>query len=133
MGATLLLGVAAAVLGRSLAFGLAVGLSWFAVDNLAIIPLSLLSQFTHNDLWRQVSGYLLGLMLNRLPDYIVPPYHVTLQTPAGPQTVAQTVSGFGPLPLVHVDGTHALLVIGGYALVFAAAAVVLARVRDVRE
>jgi ABC-type transport system involved in multi-copper enzyme maturation permease subunit len=133
MGVTLLLGVAASVLGRSLASGLAVGLSWFAVDNLLTIPLTLLFQFTHNDLWRQLSGYLLGLMLNRLPDYIVPPYHVTVQTASGPETVAHSVSGFGILPLVQVDGTHALLVIGGYALIFAATAIVLTRARDVHE
>jgi ABC-2 type transport system permease protein len=133
MGVTLLLGVAASVLGRSLAFGLSVGLSWFAVDNLARLPLSLLYQFTHNDLWRQLSGYLLGLMLNRLPDYIAPPYHVTIQTPAGPQTITQPVTGFGILPLTPVDGARALLVIGAYALLFAAAAILLTRWRDVQE
>ncbi len=131
--ATLLLGVAASVLGRSLAFGLAVGLSWFAVDNLARTALTLMYQLTHSDFWLNVSGFLLGPLLNRLPDYIAPPYHVTVQTPAGPQTTTQIVSGFGMMPLVRVDGAHALLVIGAYALVFAATAIVLTRTRDVQE
>jgi ABC-2 type transport system permease protein len=130
---TLLLGVAAAVLGRPLAFGLAVGLGWFAVDNLLRTPLTLLYQLTHSEFWLNVSGFLLGPLLNRLPDYIAPPYHVTVQTPAGPQTTTQTVSGFGMMPLARVDGTHALLVIGAYALVFAATAIVLTRTRDVQE
>jgi hypothetical protein len=110
-----------------------VDLDWFAVDNLAQAPLTLLYQLTRSDLWLNVSGFLLGPLLNRLPDYIAPPYHVTVQTPAGPQTTTQTVSGFGMLPLVHVDGAHALLVIGAYALLFAATAIVLTRTRDVQE
>ncbi len=133
LAVTLLLGIAASVLGRSLAFGLAVGLSWFAVDNLARTPLSLLYQLTHNDFWLNLSGFLLGPLLNRLPDYIAPPYHVVVQGPTGPTTVTQTVYGFGMLPLAHVDGTHALLVIGAYALVFAATAIALTRTRDVQE
>lgn len=131
--ATLLLGVAASVLGRSLAFGLTVGLSWFAVDNLALIPLSLLSQLTHNDLWRNISGLSLGLILNRLPDYISPPYHVTTQGPHGPVTIARPVEGFGITPLIHLDGAHALAVIAAYSLVFATVAIVLTRRRDVLE
>jgi hypothetical protein len=130
---TLLLGVAAAVLGRSLAFGLAVGLGWFAVDNLLRAPLTLFYQLTHSDFWLSVSAFLLGPLLNRLPDYIASPYHMTVQTPVGPQTTTQTVSGFGMMPLVQVDGIHALLVIGAYALVFAVTAIVLTRSRDVQE
>lgn len=133
LGATLLLGVAASVVGRSLAFGLAVGLSWFAVDNLATIPLTLAYQITHADFWLNVSGFLLGPLLNRLPDYIAPAWHVTTQGAHGPVTVAQSVSGFGLKPLVTVDGTYALLVIGGYAVVFAATVVVFTRWRDVQE
>ena len=131
-GATLLLGVAAAAVGRSLSFGLAVGLSWFAVDNLASIPLSLLFQVTHNDFWRNLSGLLLGPLLNRLPDYIAPPYHTTAHGPHGP-VVAHAVSGFGSLPLVSVSGGQALAVILAYSLVFAAAAVVTTWRRDVLE
>lgn len=132
-GATLLLGVAASAVGRSLSFGLAVGLSWFAVDNLAGIPLSLLFQVTHSDFWRNLSGFLLGPLLNRLPDYIAPPYHTTAHGPHGPVVVAHAVSGFGALPLVNVSGGHALAVILAYSLVFAAAAIVTTWRRDVLE
>jgi ABC-type transport system involved in multi-copper enzyme maturation permease subunit len=127
---TMLLGVAASVVGRSLAFGLAVGLSWFAVDNLLTIPLALLARFTHSDFWLNVSSALLGPLLNRLPDFIAPPYHVT--APGG-AILTKTVSGFGPLTLVPVPGGQALLVIGLYTVLFIAVAVTLTRRRDVLE
>jgi ABC-type transport system involved in multi-copper enzyme maturation permease subunit len=133
LGVTLLLGVAATVVGRSLAFGLAVGLSWFAVDNLASIPLTLGYQFTHSDLWLNVSGFLLGPLLNRLPDYVVPPWHAVLRTPTGPMTVTSQFSGFGVLPLVAVSGAQALAVIGGYAAIFALAAIILTWRRETLE
>lgn len=132
-GVTLLLGVAASAVGRSLSFGLAVGLSWFAVDNLAGIPLTLLAQVTHSDVWLKLSGLLLGPLLNRLPDEIAPPYHMTAQSPHGAVVVTQTVSGFGLEPLVHVSGGQALAVILAYSVVFAVAAVVLTWRRDVLE
>ena len=132
-GATLLLGIAASVVGRSLAFGLAVGLSWFAADNLLTIPLSLVGRLTGNTFWLNVSGLLLGPLLNRLPDYIVPPYHVTVQTAHGAVTVAHTVSGFGPLPLIWVGAGHALLVIGLWCALFASVAIILTARRDVLD
>ncbi|MEO7002242.1 MAG: ABC transporter permease subunit [Ktedonobacterales bacterium] len=131
--ATLALGVAAAVVGRSLAFGLAVGLSWFAVDNLMTIPLSILVQVTHSAFWANLSGALLGPVLNRLPDEIAPPWTQIVPGPHGAVTVTHTLSGFGPLTLVPVPGSHALLVIGIYIVVFAVVAVVLTRRRDVLE
>lgn len=133
LGATLLLGIAASVVGRSLAFGLAVGLCWFPVDNLLSLPFSILYQLTHADFWRQVSGLLLGPMLNRLPDYIAPPWHSTVQGPHGPVTITHQFSGFGVLPLTPVDATHALLVITTYSLIFAVTAIVLTKRRDVLE
>lgn len=132
-GVTLLLGVAVSAVGRSLSFGLAVGLSWFAVDNLANIPLTLLFQVTHSDFWRNLSGFLLGPLLNRLPDYIAPPYHTIAHGPRGPVVVSHAVSGFGIQPLVSVTGGDALAVILAYALVFTAAAVVVTWRRDVHE
>lgn len=130
---TLLLGVAASVLGRSLAFGLAVGLSFFAVDNLGIIVLNVLAQITHSDFWRYLSGVLLGPMLNRLPDYILPPIHGTIQTAHGPETVTRTMSGFGSLPLIWVGETHALLNIGLWSLLFIVVAITLTARRDVLD
>lgn len=132
-GATLLLGVAASVVGRSLSFGLAVGLSWFAVDNLLTLPLSLLTQLTHSDVWARISGLLLGPVLNRLPDEIAPPYHVTVAGPHGPVPLTQQVSGFGMQPLTPVSGTQALLVIVVYAAVCAGLAIALTRRRDVMD
>lgn len=132
-GVTLLLGVAASVLGRSLAFGLAVGLSWFAVDNALTIPLGLLARLTSNDLWRNVSGVLLGPLLNRLPEYITPAYHVTSQTSHGAIVTAHTVSGFGPMPLIWVGGAHALLIIGAWSALFAVVAVSLTARRDILD
>lgn len=133
MVVTLLLSVAASVVGRSLAFGLAVGLSWFAVDSLLTIPLSMLARFTHSDFWPNLSGALLGPLLNRLPDILAPPYHVTAQGTAGPETLTRTMSGFGPMPLVSVPGDHALLVIAIYSTVFVVAAILLTWRRDVME
>jgi ABC-2 type transport system permease protein len=133
LGVTLLLGVAAAVVGRSLAFGLAVGLSWFAVDNLASIPLTLGYQFTHSDLWLKASGFLLGPLLNRLPDYVAPPWHAVVQTATGSATVATQFSGFGIRPLVEVSGAQALVVIGSYAAIFALVAIILTWRRETLE
>ncbi len=132
-GATLLLGIGASVVGRSLAFGLAVGLSWFAADNLLTIPLSLVGRLTGNTIWLKVSGLLLGPLLNRLPDYIAPPYHVTIQSADGAVTVAHAVSGFGPLPLIWVGAGHALLVIGLWSALFASVAIILTARRDVLD
>ncbi|MDE3230868.1 MAG: ABC transporter permease [Chloroflexota bacterium] len=122
---TMLLAVAASVLGRSLAFGLAVGLSWFAVDNMLIIPLSLLERLTGSDFWARLSTVLLGPLLNRLPDDITLPDH------AGSHAIA--VGGFGAQPLLHVSGAQALLVIGAYSALFIATAVILTWRRDVLE
>jgi ABC-2 type transport system permease protein len=133
MGATLLLGIAASVAGRSLAFGLTVGLCWFAVDNLGLIVINLAYQFTHSNFWRNITGYLLGPLLNRLPDYIVPARQIVATGPHGPVTVSVPVDGFGVMPLVSVSGAHALAVIAGYSVLFAAVAVVLTWRRDVLE
>ncbi len=130
---TLLLAVAATVVGRSLAFGLAVGLSWFAVDNLLTIVLSLLERITGSDFWLNLSGVLLGPLLNRLPDYIAPPYHEIIQGPHGAETVTRTIGGFGPLPLVTVPAEHALLVIGVYAAIFAIVAIALTWRREILD
>lgn len=122
---TLLLAVAAAVLGRSLAFGLAVGLSWFAVDNMLTIPLSLLERLTGSDFWAKLSTVLLGPTLNRLPDYISLPDHEATHT--------ITVGGFGPQPLLTVSGGYALVVIGIYTAIFLAVAIGLTWRREILD
>lgn len=133
LAATLLLGIAASVMGRSLAFGLTVGLSFFAVDNLGVQVLRLLAQVTHSDLWLNASGLLLGPLLNRMPDYLLPPYHEMIQTAHGPVTLTRTMGGFGALPLVTVSAGQALLVIALWSALFATVAVILTARRDVLD
>lgn len=132
-GVTLFLGVAVSSVGRSLAFGLSVGLSWFAVDNLLIIPLTILARFTQSHFWLKVSGFLLGPLLNRLPDYLAPAWHDVIRGPHGAVNVAHMEQGFGMNPPTPVDARHALAVIGVYAAIFVALSVTLTRSRDVLE
>ncbi|GAC1613857.1 MAG: hypothetical protein NVS4B7_05560 [Ktedonobacteraceae bacterium] len=117
MGVTILLTTAVTVLGRSLAFGLSVGLSWFAADNLGTVFMLLANRLTHNDFWLNVTAYFLGPNLNQMPTALIS---------------KQTFS-IGAPPLVDVDGPHTLLVALVYALIFAVVAVVLTWRRDVKE
>lgn len=113
----ILLGTAAAVVGRSVAFGVGVAVAFFPADNFGTLVMALTSRLTHQDLWLNLTQYLLGPCLNRLP--------VTLQTdhPTRPPFAA---------PLVQqLDATHLWVVIGVYALVFLAAAIVLTWRRDI--
>lgn len=130
LGATLLLGVAVTVVGRSLAFGLGVGLSWFAADNIGTFVFALIYAFTGADFWRNITGFFLGPLLNYLPALLVPAQQVVLSGSHGPVRAADTI---GASPLAQVDTTQALLVIAGYCVVFVAVAVFLTRRRDVLE
>lgn len=121
MGATILLATAMNALGRSLTFGLSASLIWFPIDNIATLIFNALAQLTHNDFWRNVTAYLLGPLLNRLPSMLLP------------AEVRSGYESFGATPLVSVSGTHALWVIGGYALVFFVLALLPTWKRDVRE
>lgn len=113
-----LLGSAAAVVGRSLAFGLSGALAFFPCDNFGTIVLGLLTRVTGKQFWSDFSAYLLGPNLNQLPG--------TLET-------NRNFHGAFATPLVKVDTSHALLVIGAYAAVFLFASVVLTWRRDVLE
>lgn len=130
MGATLLLGVAANVVGRSLAFGLGVGLIWFPADNIGTIIMALIAQFTNNPFWNNVTGFFLGPALNVLPAVIVP---ARVVTGALGKNVSKPASTLGITPLVDITSTHAWLVILGYCAVFAVIAIVLTWRRDVLE
>lgn len=121
MGATILLAVAMNALGRSLTFGLSASLIWFPVDNFGVAFMNVVVELTHQDFWRTVTAYVLGPLLNRLPDMLLP---------------AEAQSGFqsfGVEPLVSVSGSHALWVIGTYSLVFLLLALVSTWKRDVKE
>jgi ABC-2 type transport system permease protein len=109
MGIAILMAGAAAALGRSLAFAMAASLAFFPVDNFAVILLGLGSRITGQDHpWRDITAYLLGPNLNIVLNLIEPGHHAR--------------AAFAT-PLLPVDATHALVVIGIFTLAFAVIAV----------
>jgi ABC-2 type transport system permease protein len=133
MGVTLLLSLAASVIGRTLASGLGIGLSWFPADNIGAVMMTLVYRFTNNDFWLKITGYFLGPNLNAMPALVIPARVVTVQTPGGIEHVSQQAATVGFQPYTSIDGTHTLMVALVYALIFAAVAVVLTWRRDVLE
>jgi ABC-2 type transport system permease protein len=119
MGIVILMGAAAAGIGRSLAFAIAASLAFFPVDNFSVILEALGSRITKQDHpWLNISQYQLGPNLNTVLSLIEPGHHAR--------------AAFAT-PLLKVDGTHALVVIGAFALAFAAIAVYRAVWPDVLE
>jgi len=119
MGIVVLLAAAAAGIGRSLAFAMAASLAFFPVDNFSVILEALGSRITKQDHpWLNISQYQLGPNLNTVLSLIEPGHHAR--------------AAFAT-PLLKVDGTHALVVIGAFALAFAAIAVYRAVWPDVLE
>jgi ABC-2 type transport system permease protein len=109
MGVAILMAAAAAGIGRSLAFAMAASLAFFPVDNFVTILLALGSRITRQDHpWLDISRYLLGPNLNVVLTLIEPGHRAR--------------AAFAT-PLLPVDGTHALTVIGIFALAFAVIAV----------
>ncbi|HEV2238471.1 MAG TPA: ABC transporter permease subunit [Ktedonobacterales bacterium] len=134
MVATLALGVCVAVVGRTLAFGVGVGLSWFAADNIAVIILLLIVNFTNNDFWARVSGFFLGPILNTLPTLLIGAHTVTFQAENGAlASVSRPIAVVGFQPIDKIDATHGLLVIAVYTIIFVVTAIVLTARRDVLE
>ena len=121
LGVTLLMATAVTVLSRSLAVGMAVGMLWYPAENLSIIFLHLGFRLTNSDFWRLISGDFLGMNLNAMPTAILPE-----------RAVAATNISFTN-PLVPVTGGHTLLVVGIFAVVFAAVSIILTARRDVKE
>jgi ABC-2 type transport system permease protein len=114
MAVAILLAAAAAGIGRSLAFAMAASLAFFPVDNFTVILEALGSRITKQaHPWLTISQYQLGPNLNSVLGLIEPGHHAR--------------SAFAS-PLTPVDGTHALVVIGVFALAFA----VIAAIRTVR-
>lgn len=108
MGVVILLAAAAAGLGRSLAFAMAASLAFFPVDNFLVGILALTARATgHSSPWTNVTEYLLGPNLNVVLNAIEPDHLGR--------------AAFAP-PLNPVDGQHALLVIGAWAVLFAVVA-----------
>ena len=119
MGVVILLAAAAAGLGRSLAFAMAASLAFFPVDNFLVGIMALTARATgHDSPWRNITEYLLGPNLNTLLKLIQPDHGAPI--------------AFAP-PLNPVDGRHALLVIGAWALLFAVIAIGRAVRPDVLE
>ncbi|MBA2287055.1 MAG: ABC transporter permease subunit [Ktedonobacteraceae bacterium] len=121
MGATILLAAAMNALGRSLTFGLSASLVWFPLDNTGTLVMNVIAQLTHSDFWRTITSYLLGPLLNRLPDIWLS------------QEAQSAFASFGVPPLVPVSASHALWVICAYALIFLVLALVPTWKRDVKE
>ncbi|GAC1646850.1 MAG: hypothetical protein NVS9B11_19090 [Candidatus Dormibacteraceae bacterium] len=114
MGIAILMAAAAAGIGRSLAFAMAASLAFFPVDNFTVILEMLGSRVTgHDHPWLNISQYQLGPNLNVVLNLIEPGHHAR---------------GAFATPLLPVDATHALMVIGGFALAFT----VIALVRMIR-
>lgn len=119
MGIAILIAAAAAGIGRSLAFAMAASLAFFPADNFTVILEALGSRITKQDHpWLNISQYQLGANLNAVLGLIEPGHHAR--------------AAFAT-PLEQVDGTHALVVIGVFALGFAVIAVVRAVRPDVLE
>ena len=118
MGVCLLIGTAAATLGRSLAFGIGAALAFFPIDNFGTALLRILNLLTGWHVWLDVSAYLLGPNLNALPVLMEKDHtaHAAFAT-----------------PLVTVDATHAWLVIAAWSLGMVALTVVLTWRRDVLQ
>ncbi|HEY1389452.1 MAG TPA: ABC transporter permease [Ktedonobacterales bacterium] len=121
IGVTILMTTAVTVVGRSLAFGVAVSLLWYPAENISVLFLILGYRLTTSDFWRLISGDFLGLNLNAMAGAILPP------------RAAQASSITFTTPLVPVDGGHTLLVTALWAIVFAVVAIVLTARRDVKE
>jgi ABC-type transport system involved in multi-copper enzyme maturation permease subunit len=119
IGIVILLAAAASGIGRSLAFAMAASLAFFPVDNFTVILEALGSRITKQDHpWLNISQYQLGPNLNTVLNLIEPGHHAR--------------AAFAT-PLLPVDATHALAVIGIFAIAFAAIAVVRTVRPDVLE
>lgn len=118
LGTCILLGSTAAIVGRSMTFGIGAAMGFFPADNFGTVVMSLITAITHQTFWMKVTAYLLGPNLNVLP--------VLLQSDHRGRAAFAT-------PLQRVDSTHALVVIGVYAAAFVVLSTVLTRRRDVLE
>ena len=119
MGMAILLAAAAAALGRSLAFAIAASLAFYPADNfLNIIEILAIRATGHDQPWVAISQYQLGLNFNVVLNLIEPGHHS--------RPVFAT-------PLAPIDATHALAVIGAFAIGFAAIALFRTLRPDVLE
>lgn len=111
----ILLGVSAAVIGRSMAFGIGVAMAVFPADNFGTIILGLVSGATRQHWIGDATRYLLGPNLNVL---------------AGTLEHRKTNAPFSA-PLVAVTAEHVVVVVAVYGMLLLAASVWLTWRRDV--
>jgi ABC-2 type transport system permease protein len=117
MAVCIVLATAAAVVGRSVAFGVGVAVGFFPADNFAVVVMALLTRITRQDAWINATQYFLGPILNQLP--------------ASLQTDHRVNAAFFTPFVQGIDATHCWAVIGAYSAAFLAAAVALTWRRDV--
>jgi ABC-2 type transport system permease protein len=119
MGIAILLAATAAGVGRGLAFAMAASLAFFPIDNFLVGIMALTARATKNQWpWTNITEYLLGPNLNVVLGLIEPDH--------------RAAGAFAP-PLNTIDGRHALIVIGVWAVVFVVIAVGRAVRPDVLE
>ncbi len=128
MGVTILLATAAAVVGRSVTFGLSAAIIFFPIDNIATIVMTLAYRITHNDFWLSTTSYFLGPNLNATAGAL---------TNGRAESIGSTplyfVDQAGQAHGILVDGTHTVVVALVYAVIFTVVAIVLTWKRDVKE
>lgn len=117
MAVCILLGTAAAAVGRSVAFGVGVAVAFFPADNFAVVVMALLTRITGHDVWVNATQYFLGPILNLLP--------------AALQTDHRVNAAFFTPFVQGIDAAHCWAVIAVYSAAFLAAAVALTWRRDV--
>jgi ABC-2 type transport system permease protein len=118
MVACVMVGVTAAVVGRSLAFAIGVAMAFFAADSVYTEWAPLLVQLTHQEVMADATGYLLGPNLNALAQH--------LRT--GPPSAVP-----GPGPVGGVDTAHAAIVVVAWIAGMAVVSAGLLWRRDVLE
>lgn len=121
MVASILMAAAVTIVARSLVFGLAAGISFFAADNIGLVFFLLANHLTGSDFWLNITAIFLGPNLNAMPGAILP-------SDAGIQQVRAM-----PTPWVDVDAAHTLAVTLVWCVAFAAIAIFLTWRRDVTE
>ena len=128
MGVTILLATAAAVVGRSVTFGLSAALVFFPIDNIATVVMTLAFRITHNDFWLSATAYFLGPNLNAMAAALTSNRAESIGS-----TPLHFVDQAGQAHGILIDGTHTVVVALVYAVIFAVVAIVLTWKRDVKE
>src|SRR6266699_7152669 len=128
MGVTILLATAAAVVGRSVTFGLSAAIIFFPIDNIATLMMTLAYRVTLNDFWLSITAYFLGPNLN-----VIAPALTSNRVESIGATPLYFVDQAGQAHGILVDGTHTVVVALVYAMIFAVVAIVLTWKRDVKE